>query len=73
MNAQIRAVVLFSLVSPIAAQSFAPGTSPVMEAIDPRSADSGQFAEGTRAINQNRWADAVTIFTQVAAARGDRC
>ena len=32
---------------------------------------SAPFAEGIRAINENRWADAVTIFSQVAAAKSD--
>jgi hypothetical protein len=37
----------------------------------PEAADSGLFANGTRAINESRWADAVKIFAQVAAARGE--
>jgi hypothetical protein len=37
----------------------------------PDSADSSLFAEGTRAINEARWADAVSCFTGVAAQHGD--
>ena len=32
----------------------------------PDAADSSPFANGTRAINESRWADAVKIFTEVA-------
>ena len=33
---------------------------------------SGTYADGTRAINESRWADAETIFGNIAAQRGDR-
>src|ERR1700691_627028 len=33
--------------------------------------DSSLCADGKRAIDQGRWADAVKIFTQVAAQHGD--
>lgn len=35
------------------------------------SADSGAYVQGTRAINDGRWADAVTIFSQVASQAGE--
>jgi len=35
------------------------------------SPDSTLFTEGTRAINESRWADAVRIFAQAAAERGE--
>jgi hypothetical protein len=35
------------------------------------AADTNSFADGTRAINESRWADAVRIFTQVAAQHGE--
>ncbi|HXR39444.1 MAG TPA: hypothetical protein VN776_10140, partial [Terracidiphilus sp.] len=35
------------------------------------SPDSSLFAEGTRAIDESRWADAVKLFTQVANQHGD--
>lgn len=35
------------------------------------SADSGLYSLGTIAINESRWADAVTLFTKVAAEHGD--
>jgi hypothetical protein len=34
------------------------------------AADSKQYADGTKAIRENRWADAVKIFDKVAEARG---
>ena len=33
---------------------------------------SGTYADGTRAINESRWAEAETIFGNIAAQRGDR-
>ena len=33
--------------------------------------DTSLFAEGTRAVNESRWADAVKIFTEVAGQRGE--
>lgn len=54
-----------------------PNTSGVVEqpvaAVSDLSGDSrddGRYAEGTRAIQENRWADAETIFTEVAAHNG---
>ncbi|MGO8757579.1 MAG: hypothetical protein ACLQG3_05590 [Terracidiphilus sp.] len=35
------------------------------------SASSSSFADGTRAINQGRWDDAIAIFTQLADQKGD--
>jgi hypothetical protein len=37
----------------------------------PDAADSSLFAQGTRAINETRWADAVRIFANVAAQHGE--
>jgi hypothetical protein len=37
----------------------------------PDAADSSLFSNGTRAINESRWADAVKVFAQVAAAHGE--
>jgi hypothetical protein len=34
-------------------------------------ADTVQFAEGTRAINEGRWSDAVTVFAKIAEQKGD--
>ena len=33
--------------------------------------DSGLYADGTRAINESRWQDAVALFTKVEQAHGD--
>lgn len=54
----------------------ASGASPLLPPPDaqPSLSDSqaGKLcAEGTRAIDQGRWADAVKLFSQVAAAHGD--
>ncbi|WP_260703529.1 HEAT repeat domain-containing protein [Edaphobacter flagellatus] len=40
-----------------------------ISAVDDRNS---QYAEGTRAINEGRWADAGTIFSKIAAQHGDR-
>ena len=37
----------------------------------PGAPGSVPFADGIRAINESRWEDAVTIFSQVAAEKGD--
>jgi ferric-dicitrate binding protein FerR (iron transport regulator) len=34
--------------------------------------DTNAFADGTRAINAGRWADAIAIFSKIAAEKGDR-
>jgi len=54
----------------------ASGSAPLLPAADarpaaPDSAAAKLCAEGTRAIDQGRWADAVKLFSQVAAAHGD--
>lgn len=54
-------------------QSFVASASPSGFAADPalsNAPDSTPFAEGTRAINEGRWSDAVKIFTQVAGQNG---
>jgi hypothetical protein len=33
---------------------------------------STAYADGTRAINDGRWADAQTIFAKIASQNGDR-
>src|ERR1039458_877137 len=33
--------------------------------------DSGLYSDGTRAIHESRWSDAVTIFTKVASEQGE--
>ena len=35
------------------------------------SATSSSFADGTRAINQGRWSDAIAIFSKLADQKGD--
>jgi tetratricopeptide (TPR) repeat protein len=37
----------------------------------PSAPDSSLYAEGTRAINEGRWADAVKLFTQAASMKSD--
>lgn len=62
LQLQLSAVLLASaLVAPVSAQPFAPSGI-----VDP-----DQYADGTRAINDGRWADAVAIFSKIADARGD--
>jgi hypothetical protein len=36
------------------------------------TADGGQYALGTKAINESRWSDAIGIFGKIAAEHGDR-
>ncbi len=62
-------------------QAFAgPGATAGMEGIAPTgagtavpsdTAETSRFAEGTKAIDANHWADAVKIFTEVANQHGD--
>ncbi|MDR3726933.1 MAG: FecR domain-containing protein [Terracidiphilus sp.] len=37
----------------------------------PSAPDSSLYAEGTRAINEGRWADAVNLFTRAASMKSD--
>jgi VWFA-related protein len=51
---------------------------PGMEATEQPSMDAGdakedaRYADGSRAIQENRWADAEAIFTEIAAGHGER-
>jgi hypothetical protein len=50
----------------------ASGTTPLIQNnLAPANPASKLCADGTRAIDQGRWADAVRIFSQVAAQHGD--
>jgi hypothetical protein len=50
----------------------ASGTTPLIQNnLAPANPASKLCADGTRAIDQGRWADAVTIFSQVATQHGD--
>jgi len=50
----------------------ASGTTPqIQNNLRPIDPDSNLCAEGTRAIDQGRWADAVKIFSQVVSQHGD--
>jgi hypothetical protein len=54
-------------------QSFAGGISSAGMEGDPslgNAPDSGPYADGTRAINESRWGDAVTIFSRIAGEKG---
>ena len=44
---------------------------PIQNNLAPENPASKLCADGTRAIDQGRWADAVKIFSQVAGQRGD--
>src|ERR1700678_3435689 len=33
--------------------------------------DSGPYSDGTRAIHEGRWSDAITIFTKIASGQGE--
>lgn len=83
MRATIRihaavAVIALSAAAPLArgAQEhvFAQGAAPIAFDTDAPykgAADGMVFAEGTRAINEGRWADAVAIFTKIAYNKSD--
>jgi hypothetical protein len=77
LTSLVPAVVLMAAVlSPRAAlgQSLLPVGTPIAAEGDPflgSSPDSDLYALGTQAINQARWSDAVTLFTQVADQKGD--
>jgi hypothetical protein len=56
----------------IASQAFSgaiPSSAPESDPAASSAPDSGPYAEGTKAINEGRWADAIAIFTRVAAQR----
>jgi hypothetical protein len=56
-----------------AGQSFAGGISPAGMEGDPslgNAPDSGPYADGTRAINESRWSDAVAIFSRIVGEKG---
>jgi hypothetical protein len=57
----------FSGAAPSAGLAGEPGA----ELAASNAPDSGMFAEGTRAINEGRWADAQAIFSKVAAKQSD--
>jgi VWFA-related protein len=40
------------------------------ESLSANSQDSGPYLDGTRAINEGRWSDAVAIFTKIVSAQG---
>ncbi len=47
--------------------------SPVnIVAEEPEDAKDSAYAEATRAINENRWTDAESLFAKIAAQKGDR-
>ena len=74
MKALFLSACMFFPVAAFGARPVAPASSALIDGIDAAgstSTDSGQYVEGTRAINEGRWSDAVAIFSQVAAARGD--
>jgi hypothetical protein len=57
----------------IAGQSFAGGMSPAGLEGDTslgNAPDSGPYTDGTRAINESRWGDAVTIFSRIVGEKG---
>jgi hypothetical protein len=43
----------------------------VVNGASSRDDDAGPYAEGTRAINESRWQDAVSLFNRVAQMRGE--
>jgi hypothetical protein len=63
---------LAPFVQAFAGSTASPGTegSPIA-ALASDSSDSGLFAEGMRAIDESRWADAVKFFALVANQHGD--
>jgi hypothetical protein len=68
--ALLAAIVCLPLVA--AASESAPAASdPATGADSSQAPDSALFAEGTRAINQGRWADAVRSFDGVASLHGE--
>ncbi len=46
--------------------------APVMSALSSTPAEDGAYAAGTRAMNEQRWPDAIRNFDTVIAARGTR-
>jgi hypothetical protein len=48
------------------------GDTPSTASAKTTTQESSEFAQGTQAINQSRWTDAVRLFSAVAAQHGDR-
>jgi predicted Zn-dependent protease len=64
-------IVCLPLVCRSQGQAFAaPGLSGAVEGGAADAPDSSLYADGTRAINEGRWADAEKIFAKVAAEHG---
>jgi HEAT repeat protein len=64
-----------SLLAPGTVYAFQPMTIEVFSSTGeaaPADDRSAKYAEGTRAINEGRWADAGSIFSKLAAEGGDR-
>ena len=58
----------------VSAEALSAATKSSVEEGDTATAnaqDSGLYSDGTRAINEGRWSDAVAIFTKVASAQGE--
>ena len=69
-------IALLTLISTLPpARALAPGQAflgtPSLSAFDPAdpaadAPDAGQYADATRAINESRWSDAISLFTRIA-------
>ena len=73
-DAGIPAALLAGMIwLPLVAAGFesAPSSSGPAPGAVAQAPDSGLFADGTQAINQARWADAVRYFTTVASQHGE--
>lgn len=60
-------------IAPVSLPALAsqPAPAPVPEPSGSSSGDANLYADGTRAINESRWQDAVSIFDKVAQLHGE--
>jgi VWFA-related protein len=64
-------VAYYAQVVPAEAFSSAVSSVEARDSSTANAQDSGLYSDGTRAINESRWSDAITIFTKVAREQGE--
>ena len=64
--------VLLSILSAPGAYCAEPVKSETVASASPADKDAALYSDGTRAINESRWSDAVDLFTKVVQQHGQR-
>lgn len=70
---EVSAIVLSIALSsvPLTLHAEEPQTTPAAKGANAGAADGSLYTDGTRAINESRWSDAVGLFDRVAQMRGE--